>query len=290
MELLQLRYFRTAAKLQNFSKAAELHMIPQPAISKTIHKLEEELGCPLFDRQGKKVYLNDAGEAFLKYVDQALNQIDKGIDAVANFQPALRLYAQSGIRFVPQLTADYWLASNRSITQVSYGDITVKKERYDVTFMHPLEDMSAYEYRTLMEDSIVLAVSPKHPFASRTEISVQELSDVPLVGFDRYNPLRLFIDAFLAEHHVVPRYAFESPDSYVVRSMITNGAGAGLVPCISWQQTPSNTVLIPLKEKKTRALVIASPEGQTFSKAALQFCEFACEWFARLSEEYAVNA
>ncbi len=54
MELLQLRYFRSAAQLENFSKAAEKHMIPQSAMSKTIRKLENELGCELFDRQGKK--------------------------------------------------------------------------------------------------------------------------------------------------------------------------------------------------------------------------------------------
>ena len=50
MELLQLRYFVSVAQFLNISKAARHHMIPQPAMSKTISKLERELGAPLFDR------------------------------------------------------------------------------------------------------------------------------------------------------------------------------------------------------------------------------------------------
>ena len=51
MELLQLRYFKDAAELENFSMVAKKNMVPQPSISKTIGKLEDELGVLLFDRQ-----------------------------------------------------------------------------------------------------------------------------------------------------------------------------------------------------------------------------------------------
>lgn len=127
MELLQLRYFRTAAKLQNFSEAAKLHLVPQPAISKTIRKLEDELGCPLFLRQGKKVILNPAGEAFLHSVEAALDALDAGIQNVSAMQPPLRLYPQAGIRFLPQLAADYWIASHRQVVFLSYDDLMGKR-------------------------------------------------------------------------------------------------------------------------------------------------------------------
>ena len=73
MELLQLRYFKDAAELENFSMVAKKNMVPQPSISKTIGKLEDELGVLLFDRQGKRIVLNDNGKFFYEKVSAALN-------------------------------------------------------------------------------------------------------------------------------------------------------------------------------------------------------------------------
>lgn len=98
------------------------------------------------------------------------------------------------------------------------------------------------------------------------------------------NPLRRLIDEFLEEHDLSVRYVFETFDAALFRSMLSGNAGIGLVPRISWQQTPSNTVLIPLVEKKYRTLVIAWPEGQKLSAQGKAFRQFACEWFAEKGE------
>ena len=65
MELLQLRYFLTVAKMLNISHAARHHMIPQPAMSKTISKLEKELGTELFVRRKNRIHLTEEGNARL---------------------------------------------------------------------------------------------------------------------------------------------------------------------------------------------------------------------------------
>ena len=72
MELLQLRYFCTVAELESISQAAKIHMIPQPAMSKTISKLEEELDETLFDRVGRHIRLNSKGQIFYNYVKQSI--------------------------------------------------------------------------------------------------------------------------------------------------------------------------------------------------------------------------
>lgn len=145
--------------------------------------------------------------------------------------------------------------------------------------MHPLTDMSDFQYEILMEDEICLAVSPSHPFAGRKLVSLTELTEEPFIGFDRNNPLRQLIDAFLTEYGLSVRYVFETHDASLFRSMLSRNAGIGLVPKVSWQQTASDTVLIPLKEKKCRTLVIAWPTGQKLSPQSRMFCKFACEWF-----------
>ena len=65
MEMLQLKYFVTVARLEHMTKAAEELHIAQPALSKTIARLEEDLGAPLFERQGRQIRLNPYGKAFL---------------------------------------------------------------------------------------------------------------------------------------------------------------------------------------------------------------------------------
>ncbi len=78
MELLQLKYFQKVARMEHLSKAAEELHIAQPALSKTIARLEKDLGVPLFDRQKRQIKLNSFGYTFLKQVDIALSALEEG--------------------------------------------------------------------------------------------------------------------------------------------------------------------------------------------------------------------
>src|SRR5690349_12115287 len=78
MELQQLKYFQTVARLQHFTRAAEELYISQPSLSRSIARLEEELGAPLFDREGRQVRLNRLGQTFLKRVERVFNELEVG--------------------------------------------------------------------------------------------------------------------------------------------------------------------------------------------------------------------
>ena len=72
MEWHQLEYFKVVAQMQHVTHAAEELSISQPALSRSIAKLEEELGFPLFDRSGKGIVLNRYGQIFLQYVERSM--------------------------------------------------------------------------------------------------------------------------------------------------------------------------------------------------------------------------
>ncbi|HEY1176897.1 MAG TPA: LysR family transcriptional regulator, partial [Phytomonospora sp.] len=78
MDLLQLRYFRAVARKEHISRAAEELRVAQPSLSRTIARLEDELGVPLFDRKGRRIVLNRYGAAFLDRVERALRELDDG--------------------------------------------------------------------------------------------------------------------------------------------------------------------------------------------------------------------
>ncbi len=82
MEWNQLQYFQVMARLQHFTRAAETLLISQPALSRSISRLEEELGVTLFDRQGHTVTLNRYGQVFLNRVNCAMQEISEGIKEI----------------------------------------------------------------------------------------------------------------------------------------------------------------------------------------------------------------
>ena len=82
MNYQHLEYFLKAAEYQHFTRAAEALHITQPALTKAILGMEEELGVPLFQKQGRNIELTRYGNIFYDYVKVSLDGISQGISAV----------------------------------------------------------------------------------------------------------------------------------------------------------------------------------------------------------------
>ena len=78
MTLQQLHYFRVLARVQHYTKAADILHIAQPSLSYSISQLESELSIKLFEKQGKQVRLSYPGEKFLEYVEKSLEILEDG--------------------------------------------------------------------------------------------------------------------------------------------------------------------------------------------------------------------
>lgn len=288
MELLQLRYFIDAARLENFSKAARKNFVPQPSISKTIGKLEKELGVKLFDRNGKKISLNENGKYFYEKVDIALRNIDEGMKHFKTPECSnIYIYIQAGNRFVSMLTADF-LISTKDIFVSSVNRISEEnKDSYDFTFMQLLDNMENYNYVKLMEDEIVLVTSAKHPLSNRKSVSIHELSDYPYVAHYKSMNLRDFTDAFcIQEGGFTPGVVFETADDQALRYMIRKNKGIALVPeklfCL---QSSPDYQIVKLKEKVYRTLIIAWDKDKILSPHEEQFLAFTKNWFIEIHGE-----
>ena len=86
MELIKLRYFYVVAKHQHVTKAAEEIHIAQPALTKAIKQLEEELETPLFYKKGRNIFLTEYG----KYLQNKLDGIFAGLDGIQNELKAMK--------------------------------------------------------------------------------------------------------------------------------------------------------------------------------------------------------
>ncbi|MBQ1286189.1 MAG: LysR family transcriptional regulator, partial [Lachnospiraceae bacterium] len=77
MNLDQMHFFTVVAQMENVSKAADSLHMTQSTLSKNILRLEEELGVPLFDRHGKKLFLNEQGSRFLDTCRKTLQDVSE---------------------------------------------------------------------------------------------------------------------------------------------------------------------------------------------------------------------
>lgn len=288
MELLQLRYFKDAAELENFSEVAKKNMVPQPSISKTIKKLENELGVKLFNRIGKKVILNENGYFFYSKINTALKNIDDGITHFNKPKHSnIRIYIQAGNRFISMLTADF-LTSTSDIFLTSVNQVSIKSfNSYDFTFMQRLEDMDLYCYEELMQDEIVLIVSKSHVLAQYDELSISDISDYPYIAHYKSINLRDFTDEYCFKvGGFTPHVIFESADSQSIRYMIAKNKGIALMPLHLFATQPiEDFKIIRLKEKTYRTLLIAWSKEKTLSKHENQFLAFTKNWFDNYQQQ-----
>ncbi len=103
MELRHLRYFVAVAETENVTRAAAKLRIAQPAVSRQIRDLEEELGVPLLERQAKSVRLTDAGRLFLDEARAVLERADAAVEKVR--ATANRARGELHVGYAPSLTS-----------------------------------------------------------------------------------------------------------------------------------------------------------------------------------------
>ena len=146
MNLSQLYYFRKLAELQHYTKAAQELYITQPALSNSISHLEQELGIPLFERDGRTVKLTRYGKEFYGYTVESLNALEKGI-ALAHEHAGSPLgsidigtiYTIQG-DYLPELIKAYRSQYGQNIVFNVYQGLSIpliedlENDRYEVDF------------------------------------------------------------------------------------------------------------------------------------------------------------
>jgi DNA-binding transcriptional LysR family regulator len=193
MTLLQLQYFRTLAKVQHYTKAAEILSISQPSLSYSIAELEKELNVSLFLKQGKKIRLSMYGELFLKYVERSLELLDEGKKNLEMLVDPLKgrinigyLYSLSS-SLIPPIIEKFYDSdnSNKSVTFnfiQNLNDILIEDletGKIDLAFcVNPPKELS---FVPILEQELYLIVPKNHPFSKRKEISLKEVHNEPFV-------------------------------------------------------------------------------------------------------------
>jgi DNA-binding transcriptional LysR family regulator len=188
LETRQLEYFVAVAEELHFGRAAERLSIAQPALSRTIRRLETDLGVSLLSRSTRHVALTASGEALLRHGRHAL----RAVCAAAEFtrqagdpEACLRLVTLPGgdPRLLSEILAAYAERPDARRVDVLFGGNFDRADylrdgRADVALLHaPFYDLTGLAHMTLMVEGRVAVLPRDHSLASRRELRLAELSD-----------------------------------------------------------------------------------------------------------------
>jgi DNA-binding transcriptional LysR family regulator len=284
MELRQLEYFIEVARCQNFTRAAEHLLVAQPAISKSIQKLEQELGLQLIDRANKHVSLTPEGDVFLRHALAILDKVQEAkleMDEMRGLEKGeirIGLPSMVGSYFFPHVIKEFKRKyQSLQISVVEEGTMQIQKliERKEVDLgIIALENPSAeIDFYPLFKEEMIVCVPRSHPLATRQSISYQDLIHEPLILFKEGYFQRQLILEMSKITGITPNVTFSSNQLSLIKSLVTEGLGITLFLRKVVESDP-NLVPLSLEPPVFLHMAIAWNRSSYLSKAGVAFLDF----------------
>jgi DNA-binding transcriptional LysR family regulator len=237
MELNSLRQFLVVARLQHLSRAADELRVAQPSLSRTVARLEAELGTPLFDRGGR-LTLNDAGRLFREHVERALGELDAGRRAVAEATAegagTVRLASETFMTLTGPL-AVFKRAHPAVEVELNWSPAEdmarrLRTQEVDLCVASQPIEVNGLASTRLFDEPVGVGVPIDHPFAGRAAVGLDDLADQGFVSARPGHWQRRLLDRVFAARGRTPRIVCEVDELSAIASLIAAGLGIGLVP------------------------------------------------------------
>jgi DNA-binding transcriptional LysR family regulator len=198
MELRHLRYFVAVAELENVSKAAVKLHVSQPALSRQIRDLEDELGLPLLARSAKSVRLTAAGRVFLDEAKAVLQRADAAVQSVRAVARGER--GEIHVGYAPTPTVELLPCALHAFqnlapdVRVTLHDLSseemlrgLSEAKLHVCLMvePSARSLRGLKFERLHEYPICVALRPAHPLAKSSKLKLAQIAGEPFVGYTR---------------------------------------------------------------------------------------------------------
>ena len=241
MDWHQLKFFQTLASINNFTKTADELSLSQSALSRSISRLEEELGVPLFERKSRGVVLNRYGEIFLKHVNQAMSEIAEAKQEINNMVDpfhgtiALAFIQPLGSSFIPDLIGEFQNETPEirfQLTQDTTKIILSKIEsaEIDVGFCSPQESHENLSTFPIMNQELFLIVHKDHRLAGTEQVDLCEVANDPFILYRPESALHDVIEGLCHDAGFHPKMSFEAFEERTVAGLVGAKFGVALIP------------------------------------------------------------
>ena len=284
MELLQLRYFLTVARTLNISHAARHHLIPQPAMSKTISRLEKELGIQLFHRYKNKLSLTDDGKALYRSVSASLHEIDSTVQQFtqpdAPLRGELKILVQQHRGTIVDCIMAFKKCYPQASFQIFYEQDTQDYSDFDLCIACQQPNDTFNNSVRLITERLKLVVPADHPAASNEFVRFQSLQNEEFAIISQNS--NLWQQTALQCRHAgfEPRVSITCSDLYCLMTYIRAGMAITLGPEIAWRDLVTDTlVFVPTEPALHRSTYAFWNQFKTPSRLNLAFRDFMVTYF-----------
>jgi DNA-binding transcriptional LysR family regulator len=251
----QLLTFITVYELNNYSRTADHLNLTQPAVTARIQKLEIELGCKLFYRDGKKILLTEEGRALLPFARKILSYINEAKQTVEHLKtPTITIGLSPAISVSLVLEALTLLRQNEELSfdMVEAADSVevskmVEEGLIDIGLVRDVIPFTNLESNKIFHEKLFFIVGKGHPLAAKSEIKKEDLAGHTMICYKRESALWRKIDEKLVGVNDLKR--IEVGGFPMLLSMVKNNWGFCVVPeLILSKNTKSDFCVIPFPE------------------------------------------
>lgn len=241
MELNQLRCFLHVAQTQHITRSAEQLHITQPALSKVISRLEADLGVKLFEREGKHIYLNEAGKAAVAYIERALQTLGDMQTHLADYAGGQQGHITIATSY-PSRTPD-WLLECLTGFMRTHPAVSVSQQQ-----MNPIQLQNALEARQidiaisttpiespnirweqLFTERLGVIMSRGNPLAEKPVLSMGDLADQKFLCNNANSDVHHLTYTFCGRAGFVPQIYYEGDFPELIGQAISRGTGVSFI-------------------------------------------------------------
>jgi LysR family transcriptional regulator, transcriptional activator of the cysJI operon len=237
-----LKLFRDIAQTHSFSRGAAMNGISQSAASQHVQELERALGVELLDRSTRPLVVTPAGRLYGEFCRDILRRKEDFESALQRVRQevegTLRVAAiySVGLSEMVRLEHEFALRQPEAKLEVQY----LRPERIYEAVLAGEVDLGLISYPETRRDitvipwrreEMVLAVSPEHALAGRSEpVMPQALNGADFISFDEDLPIRRHMDRFLKEHGVEVNVAMHFDNIQMIKEAVTHRVGVSIMP------------------------------------------------------------
>ncbi len=280
MDVRALRYFTEVVRQQSFTRAAEKLFVTQPTISKMLRQLEEELGCTLLLRDGRKLHLTDSGQAVYQRgvaILQEFHQLETQIDDINQLTTGelrLGIPPMVGMQIAGSISAFRRRYPGVQLKISEFGGLTVQQAvlsgELDIAITAlPLDPDLALNTLPLMHHPLCVLLPRQPQWLNRSSLTLTELAQHPLlILHEAFSLNRQLMKAFQRQG-LTPDIAVRSAQWDFLAAMVQADMGVAILPEPICQRLDKQSLLwLPLESELQWSLGLIWREGSYLSRSA----------------------
>lgn len=299
MELTQLRYVLAIAETGNFTRAATATNVAQPSLSQQVAKLEAELGHKLFHRLGRRAVPTEAGEMFIERARLILFEVDNVSSEIRDNPRLDRTISVGAIPTVapyvlPGLIArcQKQLPNLRINTSEAFRTDLVRDVahgRLDMAIVAQPINEPQIAAESMFTESLVLAVSRRHPLAAKRRFTVKDLADETFIMLGESSTLTQQIQQFCGANQFQPRIGHTCAQVSMLKELVGLSLGVAILPQLA--QSPEDRHRLVYRQltgqSPSREIAVIRHLQRYQTTGAAQFLDLLRETFAQIARPLA---